>query len=212
MYNDLLQQEHPHLIGTIKVVFDTENDQMRVIDGQHRIESLQMFFDTKSIQDVDLILEVYHVDDINSPDVHMLYKKANANLNVSVEDDVNVHLSEIVNALSKDTRLSKGIIDKNNGRINKPRISKKEIFEAFKEHMRAQDMSMSVDDVVSRVVAINKQLKAKTNLEMFGRNHPAEKHRINKAKAENYEFYLNLNGKYPPERWIPLIGNGNVAI
>jgi hypothetical protein len=198
--DDLLKQQHPHLIGTIKAVFDAESDEMRVIDGQHRIEALQKYFDINRIRDVNVILEVYYVDDINSPDVYMLYKKANANLNVSVDDDVNVHLSDIVNALSNDPRLSKGIVDKNDGRVNRPRISKKQLFEAFKEHMRVQDMKLSIDDVVGRVVFINKQLKEKIS---------EQQRRIQKAKAENYDFYLNMTEK-ALDKWIPTIGTIHV--
>lgn len=206
--NDLLRQDNPHLMGTIKMIFDSDIDKMQIIDGQHRISSLQKFFEltTDDNKDIDLMFEVYHVDSLNGDIATMLYRKANLNLNVDIHNDINVCLMGVVNLLCDDKTLSKGIIDRNNGSVNKPRISKKELYEAFKEHMRAQDMLLGVNEIVARVKTINKQLGSKNNLDLFGRKVATEKHRIQKAKADNIQFYLNLPGKFPPEKWIPLIG------
>ena len=41
---------------------------------------------------------------------------------------------------------------------------------------------------------------------MFGRQRLTDKNARLKAKADKLNFYLNLDGKFPPEVWIPMIG------
>jgi hypothetical protein len=42
---------------------------------------------------------------------------------------------------------------------------------------------------------------------MFGRNKLTDKNKTQLNKANKYGFYLNLDGKFQPETWIPMIGD-----
>jgi len=213
IYNDLCKQKQKHLMGTIKAVFAKKEDVFQLIDGQHRTLGLSKFVEDAKNQstDFDLFIEVYHVKSIHDKDVYMLYKTANNNLNVSVEDDVDMRIVDIVDALCADPVIGKGITDENNKRTNKPKISKKKLYEAIKENIRAQDLKLPTDEIVRRVKNIN----------VFIRNVIAEKYHIDKIIADDNRnaltiairsnFYLNLETKYLPERWIAIIGDEKFA-
>lgn len=208
MHLNLLKQKHPHFMGTIKAIMDNDNDTLQITDGQHRLHVMNKYFNGDvEVKDFKVLVEVYHVPSIDDPIVFELYRIANLNLNVKMEDDVNMFLAQVVNALAADPSLSKGIVDRNIGKVNKPRIAKKQLYEHFKEHFKTKDMKLSVDDIVNRVKALNVMIYEKPHSEVYGRKDPAEKHRIQRARAENYRFYLNMNGRFGPEKWIPMIGS-----
>lgn len=209
MHMNLLKQKHPHFMGTIKAIMDDDNDTLQITDGQHRLHVMNKYFNdsNEEVKDFKVLVEVYHVPSINDPVVFELYRIANLNLNVKVEDDVNMFLAQVINALASDPVLSKGIVDQNAGRINKPRISKKQLYEHFKEHFKTKDMKLSVDEIVRRVKTLNMMIRDKPHIEVYGRNEPAGKHRLQRARAENHGFYLNMNGRFSPEKWIPMIGS-----
>lgn len=207
IYNDFIKQKHPHLIGSIKLVHDQQKDDFQIIDGQHRLAMINKYIQEGHTTSVNVFIEIYHVQSLNDPNVFKLFKMANTNLNVTVEDDVNVHIAEIVNALAEDPELRKGIIDKNDGRVNRPKISKKDLYEVLKANIKAQDLRLPVKDIVERIKAVNRLIGGKTNRELFGRTDPSQTNLNMKGKADAHNFYLNMPGRYPPERWIDMIGN-----
>lgn len=201
MYNAFIQQKYPHMMGTIKVV-KAKGDELQVIDGQHRIAMIEKYINEGNTGPINVYIEVYHVQSLDHPSVFTLFKMANTNLNVTVEDDVNLHIAEIVNALVSDAILGKGIVDKSAGKVQKPRISKKELYELLKDNIRAQDIKLSVSDTVRRIKEINEEISTMDNLQLFRRRHPSDKNVNFKAKADELHFYLNLPGQYNPKNWI----------
>lgn len=204
MYNVFIQQKNPHMMGTIKVV-RTKIDEIRVIDGQHRLSMVKKYIDEGHTSPVNVFVEVYHVDSLEHPVVFKLFKMANTNLNVSVEDDVNMHIVNLVNALANDKVLGKGIIDNNDGKVRHPRISKKHLYELLKDHIKAQDIRLSVEETVKRIKDINEQIGSKSNLELFRRKKPCSTKLNFKNTADKIHFYLNLPGGFCPEVWIKMI-------
>lgn len=205
IYNEFIKQRHPFLMGSIKVVKD-ESNVFQVIDGQHRLAMIRKYIDAGYRTPVNVFIEVYHVETMKDPVVFELFKMANKNLNVSVEDDVNIHLTKVVDALIVDSELVKGIIDKNDGRVNKPKISKKNLYEALKTHIKAQHLRLPIEIIVERIKTINREIGLKSNIELFGRNVPSQTNLNMKGKADAHHFYLNLPGKFTPEVWIDMIG------
>jgi hypothetical protein len=204
IYNEIVKNKSPHLMGTIKVVKDAANN-FQVIDGMHRMACLKMYMQNKMKQKINVFLEIYHVESLKDPFVFELFKIANSNMNLTIEDDVDTHLVKIIDALASNPFLKNGIIDKNDGRVNRPRISKKELYEAFKLHFKAQCMKQSVEIIVKRVITLNTIIGSKSNLELFGRKEPSTQHLMMKGKATAYGFYLNLGGKFTPEQWIKMV-------
>jgi hypothetical protein len=201
IYNGLCKQDKPHLIGTLKVVRDGEND-MKVIDGQHRLQALKAFIETHSHKQLSIVIEMYNVQSLNDPVVFDLFKLANTNLNINVEDDLNVFVADLVNKLAQDPDLSKGIIDKNDGRVNRPRISKKELYEVLKTNLKIHHLNQPIDLLVSKVKEMNFHISRMSYLELFSRREPCQKKINMKCNADRYRFYLNMEGNYSIEKWI----------
>lgn len=206
LYNDFVKHRYPHFIGNIKVVMDEENN-CQIIDGQHRLAVIRKYIDEGHKAVIETYIDVYHVQSLTHPDVFTLFKMANTNLNVTVEDDVNMHIAEVVDALATDPELYKGIIDKNDGRVQKPKIAKKELYELLKTNIKAQDLRLPVEEIVRRIKIINTLIGTKSNLELFGRKDPSQTNLNMKGRADAHNFYLNLHGRYTPERWIEMISS-----
>jgi hypothetical protein len=110
IYQQLCVQNIPYLMGSIKAIRDRDNN-FQVIDGQHRLEALRLFT-TNNKQSVPIIVEIYDVPSVDTDIVLELFKMANNNLNLSIEDDVDIVIKGLVSKLMKDGQLHKGIVDK----------------------------------------------------------------------------------------------------
>lgn len=213
IYEELKTSRNPCFMGSIKVIKDASNN-FQVIDGQHRLQAMR-----KYINDIDngllpnkskhwnIILEIYYVNSVSDPIVFELFKIANNNLNMTPEDDVNMYIAGVMDAIVSDRELNKGVIDVDGKGVHRPRITKKALYEAMKENIRAQDTRFSKEEIVARIKRLNNILGNKSNLEMFGRKKLTDKNAKQKQKAEKLGFYLNLDGKFPPSEWIPMIGD-----
>jgi hypothetical protein len=206
LFKVLCEQTNPHFMGTIKVVKDTKNV-CQIIDGQHRLEAIKMLKKEYPKKNMTIYVEVYHVDRIDNNIVHELFKMANSNLNISIQDDLNIFVIELVNKLAENPNLKNGIVDKNDGRINRPRISKKTLYEALKDNLKANHTQLSISTLVDIIEKINIQISQMSNLELFGRNNICDTNKNMKRNAMKYNFYLNLPGRYPPEKWIEMISS-----
>lgn len=206
IYEDLKGMRTPHLLGSIKVVRNPDGDH-RIIDGQHRLLAIRKILeeDETMLWNMDVIVELYHVDNIDcGNEVFDLYMKANRNMNVTNEDALDVAIIDIVHALSRDTILSAGIVDKQDGSVYRPRISKKDLYEQFKLHYKPAE-HIPVDRVVVRVNEINRKLGLLSLRHLFGER-CGDRAKVQRKKAEEYRFFLNMrDSKYPPPIWIPLI-------
>ncbi len=206
IYSDLCLQKNPYLMGSIKAIKDNKN-KIRIIDGQHRLEALKMFMDNSDSVDknVCILVEIYHVSSLDNDIVFELFKIANNNLNVSVEDEIDMFVVNIVNRLIAEPELSKGIIDRNDGRVYRPRISKKVLYEELKKNLKAEHMTLSIQTIVNRIKLINKHISKMDCLQLFGRKETSQTNVNIRCNAAKYGFFLNMTGKYPPEKWIEMI-------
>jgi hypothetical protein len=205
IYQHLCSQKHPHLMGSIKAIRDTENN-FQIIDGQHRLEALRLFITNHTNKQVLIIVEVYDVTSISDDIIVDLFKIANNNLNLSIEDEVDVNIKRIVEALSKDPELKGGIIDKKAGKIYRPRISKNALYEEFKQNLKVEHLKLPIDVIVERIKMINRYISKMDCLQLFGRKETSQINVNCRCNASKYGFFLNMTGKYPPEKWIDMIG------
>lgn len=207
----LRSYSHPHLMGTIQLVRDKKKN-YRIMNGQHRmIASIEILEEDINMDfHMHLMFEVYDIDveDLNDyadhEDIEQLFKIANTSLALQPEDEHDIFCKKLVTAMGQDKVLSKGLVDKPHGSVYKPRILSKTLFELFKEHLPA-DHGMQIEDIIQKIKHINVQLSLMSNLELFGRQCPAEHKKKQRAKAHEIGFFLNLECKYTPIEWIAWI-------
>lgn len=210
---DLIKNHNPHLMGTIQIIRDKRNN-CRIINGQHRVaailEIIEEDIDMKF--NISLMFEVYDINADNVNDyadhnsVEHLFKIANKSLALPPEDEDDKHYKQLMFAISKDKLLSGGIVDKPSGTVRRPRILAKELYEKFKERLPVTVFrDTKTDDIIRRIKEVNVRLSLMTNQELFGRSNPAEAKLRQLDKARELGFFLNLECKYPPATWIPLI-------
>ena len=66
-----------HFIGTFKVIRDKENN-IRLIDGQHRFEAIKKIMENDSSFNMNIIIELYETDSMDSDYTINLFKEANS--------------------------------------------------------------------------------------------------------------------------------------
>lgn len=197
--NDLKTQKYPNLLGTIKLIF--KNNEYKVIDGQHRLQAIINVIKNDETMKWDFILmvEIYNVSDLNDEVINDLYIKANKNLNINVEDELNLFLMELINKLEKDTILKAGIIDKQDGSVYRPRISKKDLYEKLKKYY-IKKPDDTVELIYEKIKQKNREIGIMNTVSLFG---DVDSKMISQYdKAVKINFFLNMNCKIPIEKWI----------
>jgi len=116
-----------YVMGTFKII-KHEND-YRIFDGQHRYHALREIFIKDNEFDIEIIVEVYTVDDIDSPEALTLFSRANTIKNVEVKDTPNVISHNVVKYFSQ--KYSDIFIDSAK-RVNRPRIDKVFFYQKIK--------------------------------------------------------------------------------
>jgi hypothetical protein len=209
---DLLSQTHPHLMGTIQVVRDKQK-KCKVVNGQHRLKAIQEIIqdDLNMTFHMNVMFEVYdlpvqNIDDIeeNMEDIEMIFKTANKSLNFVPEDDHDLFCRKIVTQMASDPLLKKGIVDRSIGNVNRPKILMKDLYEDLKTYLPS-DLGTSIEDILIAIKKINVDLSMKTIKDMYGRVQPAIRKMRQHEKAKQMGFYLNLDGRFPPSVWIPML-------
>jgi len=209
--NDLCLQKYPHLMSSIQVVRD-KHKKCKIINGQHRLKAIEEILksDVEMKFNMNAMFEVYdiNIDDIDeideSTEIEALFTTANNSLNFKAEDDHELFCKKIIIAMSNDPILSRGLIDKSNGRVNKPKISIKELFEAFKENYQNNN-NFKIDEIIIKIKKINNSLLMMDYMTLYGRKNPSENKLHQRVKAVAIGFLLNLNCKYTPNVWIKMI-------
>lgn len=208
---EALVDRHPYFLGSIQVVRDRSNN-MRVINGQHRLKAIEekIIVDIDMEFNMDIIFEVIDIplEDMDNIEedtsvIDELFKKANISLNMVPEDDKDIFCKKLVNAMVEDNLLKKGIKDKTTGSVYRPRIVKKDLYEAFKEYI--PDDHLTIENCIKRIKEINNGISRMSDKDLFGRINPSESKLKQRERAIKIGFYLNIDSTMKPETWIKLL-------
>jgi hypothetical protein len=211
---DLLAQSNPHLMGTIQVIRD-KHFNCRVLNGQHRLCLLQEIIkdDINFEFQMNLMFEVYDCDIDNLDDVteittiEDIFKIANNSLNMKPEQDHDILCKQIVMAMMADPILKRGIVDKTNGSVHKPKITAKLLFELFKALLPSDKINVPLSEIIIRIKKINTNISITPYIKLFGRYTPAQ-HKLKQfEKAKDIDFYLNLESRMNPDIWIETLAD-----
>lgn len=175
LYNNL--EKNNYFMGTIKLIYNNKNGFYRIIDGQHRFLAFFEFYTKTKNKDIkiDVLLEIYEVDDINGEEAKNLFKNANTCKNIDfVKDiqsiDTNQRYLELVNKLEK--YFPKTI--KDSSRVQYPNISTKDLKEQLIEFKILENKldpesnrlypgsNKDVEEVFKNIVKLNKELLKKS--------------------------------------------------
>ena len=193
-----LDVDRPYFPDTFSVGVIEETDEIKLMDGHHRHGALSEKISEDGDFNMPILVDVYNVPNMDV--FRKLFKKINNKRNINPEDIPEEAIAEIVQLLT--TRFPDAIRNKPEGRVNRPRINKRELVKSFHEFYKPQRY-IEPREVFEKIKRINKDIGRMSHKELFGRTNPSDKKikQFDKAKG----FYLNLHSKYPPEKWIPMI-------
>jgi hypothetical protein len=198
IFKQLESMSMPHLIGSIKLVKDKLTNSLTLLDGQHRVMAL-----TKFERSINIEVDVYiSEDDI---EIHELFMKANNNKNVTLEDIPEKKVIEIIDKMLEIW--PKNIKTHESHRAYKPNITKREFYDALKEHITKTSSlhNKSTQSIVKNIININSQLSLKPFKELFGRDNPSNQKMGSYTRALKHDFFLNLDCKYNLQTWLKML-------
>jgi hypothetical protein len=186
--NDLLNEliNNHHFMGSIKLVHESNElgDRYRIIDGQHRYISLYEYINRNKEYDCDiqLLLEIYEVDDINGEHARDLFRMANTVKNIDYTRDVASVVSggkkSYEDLLVKLMTLYPNTI-KDNTRVQYPNISAKDLKEQLRDRKLLQ--KYETDELIKIIIGINNTLLTKDMRYFFGEDY---------RESKNYDRFL----------------------
>jgi hypothetical protein len=212
IYDDLVNMEVPHLLGTIKIVHNTRYEDYCIFDGQHRKEAIfkrlaENKFDDPDPWTLSITIEVYSIDCEKIEDnetADYLFCMANK---VRVFDikkhSIDAYIQDITKAYQSDLQLSQTINTGVKNVCNK--IFLKELFNSLKQYFNPS-RKIAVADVIKLIKEKNYQICMLDLEELFPnykkatpKNQLVMRNKFNRAKRDN--FCLNLED-YPHSKWI----------
>ena len=140
-----------YTIGTFKLLEDSNNN-IRCIDGQHRIAALKKIIQNDSKFNCDLFLEIYKVNNFESEEATDLFLDANCNLNM-IDKRPNISLCNVLKYFETEYP---GILNnvKEGKRVNRPRIDKKMFIEVIKK----LNIDYTDKDIITNLTILNNDI------------------------------------------------------
>lgn len=211
LYNELIYfYDIPYILHGI--YDDTKEDKkILIIDGQHRINAINLFIVKKNIeisQNTYVWIWLYKIKNSETSNVDKaisIFRKINNNRLLDEEDLPDEFMICIVNELCKIPIFNKCIGKKPcNNKCRSPMIHKKELNEALNVYKKELH-NKRIDIIIKNIVEINELLSQKSFEELYDNRY--RKIEINRyIKAKELGFYLNLkNSKYSILEWIKLL-------
>lgn len=192
---ELLESKDPHFMGSLKVVAQRNSNPLifRMIDGQHRCAAIREIFATNVHFNMDLIIEVYYVNDIDGSESWELFKKANNVLNVEEKDKTKSGASTVVENLKK--KFPKAIYEPKGekGRVNYPYIDSNNLFLRLKKSKMFD--YKTEDEIFEDILHLNLKLSLENKKSIYNSYGDQYKEKIKKSypKCVISGCYIGLN-------------------
>lgn len=207
IFGHLKDMKHPHLIGSLKLVRDTEKDTLTLLDGQHRVMALLRLMEEDAQISLDIEVDVYNIANIEKSDIelHELFLKANNNKNVIVDDLPEKKVIEVINKMIEIWPAN--IKTKDDVGAYKPNVTKRELYHCLKARFSKNDAlcKKSVVEILKLIINMNLVLRLKPLKDLFGREAPSKKKIAMYERALKHDFFLNLDCKYSLEKWVEML-------
>jgi hypothetical protein len=196
-YNRPLDSEH---VGKLRIIIlDKEclegtldilecNGDLCVVNGQHRVEAVQMIMKEDETFDREVLCNVHPVPSFESDEANEIFLATNNIKNVEMRDKPQTKFQNICNRL-KD-RYPGAITNNKTGKANLHRLDKKQIYNLMQYNDYFNDETNSEDTLFTKVVELNTELSNRSYESLLGRRGVKKDKRYNGACNDN--FYLGL--------------------
>lgn len=199
--SEITVMEYPHLMGSIKLAKDIRTEEVKLLDGQHRYESLWRLREKNADFDMPIEIDIYYVDDIHdNMALNTLFKRANNNKNIQDIDIPGDKLMRLMQMLVDKWPKNIKDTDKN---ANRPNITAREL--SKKLNLVISDSQLNSEEIFDEIVKINEWYHNASIKDIFGRDRAtasANKIKAYELKAKRDEFYLNMDCKLNVDWWI----------
>jgi len=211
LYNSIT--DNNNIIWVLTAVKEKENDELYLIDGQHRYEAIRR----KISEDIDfkiekfLYINIYYVDNINEDAEYIidLITKINQTAPFNVPDFPSNRNIKLINKMIKDPIFKKGIsINDKTSSANQPNIHRKTLHSKFNEY---NSYIKDFDDeiIIENLKKINKYIGLKAFKDIYPKDEQSKQANKNAwEKANDIKFYLGFkNTQFTIDNIIKNISN-----
>jgi|LakMenE01Jun11ns_1017448.scaffolds.fasta_scaffold9940177_3 hypothetical protein len=195
LYNSI--SEDNNIIWVLTAVKERENDELYLIDGQHRYEAIRR----KLSEDIDfkiekfLYINIYYVDNINESDEYIidLITKINKTAPFNIPDFPSKRNIKLINKMIKDPIFKKGIsINDKTNTANQPNIHRKTLHSKFNE-LNAYIKDLDDETIIENLKRINKYIGLKSFKDIYPKEEQTKQANKNAwEKANEMKFYLGF--------------------
>ena len=192
LYNSIV--DNNKIIWTLTAIKERSNDNLYLIDGQHRYEAIKkrMNEDNNLQYNNNLYINVYLVDNKERDSKYIidLFTKINKNTPLKDYDYPDNAIINIIQNIVNDPVLKKGIkTDEKRHSAYQPYIHKKTLNELFKMNKEVIK-TMDIDLIITNLKIINNRLRLKAFEDIYINDNNANRNKWQSAKK--IEFFLGL--------------------
>jgi hypothetical protein len=178
-----------HFIGTFKMI--KCNNDIRLIDGQHRYYSILEILKEDEDFDMDIFLEIYETDSFDSELSKELFVNSNNVLNIKESDNPSNFALSIIKNLETLFPNTMKEVSENKKRCNKPYINKRLLYQNLKLYIE-QHPQFTKEEIINKIILKNTEY-SHTSFYWTTSVNPKNKISLHmRAKAEELNCYLGL--------------------
>jgi hypothetical protein len=186
--------ENNKIIWTLTAIKERSNNNLYLIDGQHRFEAIKrrMTEDNNLQFNNNLYIKIYLIDDKDSESQYIidLFNKINKNTPLGENDYPDNSIINIIQKIINDPVLKRGIkTDEKRHTAHQPHIHKKTLNDIFQ---RNKDIikTIDVDTIINNLKIINNRLRLKPFEDIYLNDNTTNRNKWESAKK--IEFFLGL--------------------
>lgn len=176
-----------HIVGSFKIITDGKN--FCIFDGQHRYFALKNIFQKDLKLDIDILVEVYKVDNFDDSRSLSLFGKANTVKNIEIKDLPNLIAHDTIRILNEKFP---NVFINSSKRVNRPKINKQQFYQKLKKILEENSnktthtFPKTTEDLVKAIEMKNIQYSLR----------PIKSYKQTSTglyqKAKDLQFYLGL--------------------
>ena len=199
-YNRPLNYEHVKSLVEVSLekkclegvidILESEDEELCVVNGQHRIESIKEISKNDDKFNQVLIVNVHPVKSFDSDEAEKIFLATNNIQNVEMRDRPQKKLQNICNRMID--RYPNGITRNPSGKANLHRMDIKELYNILQRSDTFLDENNLEDYLFDKLVELNTELSNMSYENIFGSKHKSKKKDKLYAGAHKDNFYLGV--------------------